>query len=151
MMKLILVSALLMALSACASQPLSAAFDQRIALANHAYQIGDLNTAEATWRQVLKIDAEVTEGWCALGHIAFRQQRYEEALRHYEQCLKLMPEQPKIWHNLAVIRIRQATETLIIGAPYQAQRAHPNLLNALLRLQRIAELETVQVDAETSP
>lgn len=149
-MKQTMLVAVLLMLTACTSQPLTQAFEARINMAHHYYKIGDLNAAEASWRALLAKDAELTEGWCALGHIGFRQQRYEEALRHYEQCLKLSPEQPKIWHNLAVIRIRQATETLIIAMPYQSQQANPKLLNALLRLQRIADLDAPQTPADVS-
>lgn len=124
-------------LSGCTSKPPSETFDRQLAAAYQSYQEGDLTSAEARWRALVQIDPELTEGWCLLGHIGLRQQRYHEALRHYQTCLELTPAQPAIWHNIAVIRIRQATEALLVGAPYQTDSEHRLLLAKLLKLQRL--------------
>ncbi|WP_198677983.1 tetratricopeptide repeat protein [Pseudidiomarina planktonica] len=125
-------------LTGCTSKPPSDVFDLQLAAAYKSYRDGDLTVAEARWRRLVKVDQALTEGWCVLGHISLRQQRYQEALKHYQRCLQLRPEQSEIWHNVAVIRIRQATEALLSGAPYDTHSQDKLLLTKLLKLQRLS-------------
>lgn len=119
-------------------------FPALISAARHAYQQGDLHAAEGLWRQLLQRDKQLYEGWCQLGHIGFRQHQYQSAVEAYQRCLQLHPQQPAIWHNLAVVRLRQATELLLQGQAYADQQEasdtqqQQQLLQHLLKLQRVS-------------
>lgn len=115
--------------------------------ATMAYQQGDLQLAEGLWRQLLERDPSLLVAWCHLGHIGFRQHAYQASLSAYQKCLRYQPQQPEIWHNMAVIKLRQASELLIQGSAYlpveegdsHTTQTYPRLLKALMQLQRVAQ------------
>lgn len=89
---------------------------QKIAIA--AYQQGDLHIAEGYWRKIVSAMPEHAQSWCQLGHVNYRLHRYQAASNAYQRCLNLAPEQANIWHNLAAVKLRQATELLLTGQAY---------------------------------
>lgn len=117
--------------------------------ATAAYQQGDLQLAEGLWRRLLERDPSLLDAWCHLGHIGFRQHAYEAALSAYQKCLQYQPQQPEIWHNMAVIKLREASELLIQGSAFIDDNRDPNqdahnysrLLNALMLLQRVSQAQ----------
>jgi cytochrome c-type biogenesis protein CcmH/NrfG len=125
-------------------------FQPAIDNAMMAYQQGDLQLAEGLWRRLLQRDPSLFMAWCHLGHIGFRQHDYDTALNAYQKCLRQQPQQAEIWHNMAVIKLRQASELLIQGSAYlpaedSASHDHKHnyqrLLNALMALQRVSQAE----------
>ncbi len=113
-----------------------------------AYRQGDLHLAEGLWREIVSDNDDGSPGWCYLGHISFRQHRYEEALRAYRHCLEFRQQQPEIWRNMAALRLRQATELLLSGSAYLAageptaaqqrfNREYRKLLRQLMALQQV--------------
>lgn len=121
----LLVLLLLLAATGCAAthSPGHDPTQQRsLKAAEQAYRQGDLHLAEGLWRDIVSDSDHVSPGWCYLGHISFRQHRYDEALSSYQQCLDFRPQQPAIWRNMAALRLRQATELLLSGTAYLADR-----------------------------
>ena len=112
-----------------------------------AYQQGDLELAEGLWRKLLARDPSLTLGWCHLGHIGFRQHHYDAAFNAYQKCLRYEPQQPAIWQNMAVIRLRQASELMLHGSAYLPATEHlsgqpqgyQRLLQSLMLLQRASQ------------
>ncbi|KFZ30114.1 hypothetical protein IDSA_11720 [Pseudidiomarina salinarum] len=113
-----------------------------------AYRQGDLHLAEGLWREIVGDEDDLSPGWCYLGHISFRQHRYEEALSSYQQCLDFRQQQPAIWRNMAALRLRQATELLLTGTAYLSDsgdtgeqqrfnREYRKLLQQLMVLQQV--------------
>lgn len=99
--------------------------DTHYQIAKKAYQQGDLHVAEGYLHRVTAVEPNHAPSWCLLGHIGFRLNRYEAAQQGYERCLRIHPQQPLIWHNLAALRLRQATELLMTGLPYLTQETAP--------------------------
>lgn len=140
----------LLILSGCnATQKINFANVQHnYSIAKSSYLVGDLHTAEGRLLNVVKAQSNHHESWCLLGHVYYRLNSYEAASNAYQSCLSLQPDQPAIWHNLAAVRLRQATELLISGLPYMATQAgekqfaanYQLLLDELARLHGVASL-----------
>lgn len=111
-----------------------------------AYHIGDLHQAEGLWQQALAANPEVYSNWCSLAQVRFRLHQYDAAAIGYQRCLEGHAAQPLAWHNLAAVRLRQATEALLEGSMYlddradseQLKRDYQALLEHLFKLQRAA-------------
>lgn len=145
-----LVGILVLALTGCNStQKVNFAnVQQHYAVAKTGYIQGDLHTAEGYLLKVVKAQPNHHESWCLLGHVYYRLNSYQAASNAYQTCLSLKPEQSAIWHNLAAVRLRQATELLIKGMPYlqatnvdkQFSTNYQLLLEELARLHGVASL-----------
>ncbi|MBR9908668.1 MAG: hypothetical protein GYB30_11580 [Gammaproteobacteria bacterium] len=114
-------------------------------LAQRAYVSGDLHQAEGLWLDIVKVMPEHTEAWCQLGHIDYRVHRYTAATHAYQKCLAITPHNVSAWHSLTAAKLREASETLLIGSAYlegeKDQRLVANyqrLLRELMRLHGIA-------------
>lgn len=123
--------------------------EQQRAIASKSYQQGDLHIAEGYLQRIVSSLPDHSDSWCKLGHINYRLNRYSAATNAYEKCLSLTPELPEIWHNLAAVKLRQATEFLLTGRAYiteQTETGEPSsfamnydrLLNELGRLHGVA-------------
>ncbi|MDX1706261.1 tetratricopeptide repeat protein [Pseudidiomarina sp.] len=124
------------------------ATERSMKAAETAYRQGDLHLAEGLLLELVKDGDNSAPGWCYLGHISFRQHRYEEALAAYQRCLEFRQQQPDIWRNMAALRLRQATELLLSGTAYLAagevsteqqrfNREYHKLLQQLMVLQQV--------------
>ncbi len=91
---------------------------QQQQVAQDAYLSGDLHLAEGLWRRAIKRNSQLQHLWCKIGHVNFRLHEYEAAFQAYQRCLADDREQPIVWRNLAAVRLRQATELLLIGHKY---------------------------------
>lgn len=106
--------------------------------AQYAYSAGDLITAEGLLREALALHAQDADSWFLLGNIYLRTRQYTAAERAYREAARLKPEQHQIWHNLAVIHIRQATQTLLEGQQHVDHDFEP-LLGWLLQVQGVSK------------
>ncbi|WP_417659876.1 tetratricopeptide repeat protein [Pseudidiomarina sp.] len=130
--------------------------EQQRAIASKSYQQGDLHIAEGYLQRIVSGLPNDSDSWCKLGHINYRLNRYSAATNAYEKCLSLTPELPEIWHNLAAVKLRQATEFLLTGRAYipesnEADSAssftvnYDRLLNELGRLHGVAGYSTEMI------
>jgi cytochrome c-type biogenesis protein CcmH/NrfG len=136
----LLLAVSLACLSGCANRPSgerSADPAELRATAQHAYRAGDLITAEGLLREALQLRAEDADSWFLLGNIYLRTRQYAAAERAYREAARWKPEQQQIWHNLAVIHIRQATQTLLEGQRHVDHDFEP-LLGWLLQVQGVS-------------
>ncbi|WP_404402437.1 tetratricopeptide repeat protein [Idiomarina seosinensis] len=102
------------------------------------YQQGDLLSAEQRLNQLHSRHLQTPESLQLLGHIHFRQQRLQAAEKAYAAAIKLDADDALNWHNLALVRLRLTTATLM-SARTQLGHLEPDdeqLLTTLLRLQR---------------
>ena len=78
-----------------------------------AYQNEDWKTAEIAYLKLTeKVPAE-PEPWFRLGNIYARTEQLDAAIFSYRKALIHDPKNSKIWHNLGVVQLRQATNTFI--------------------------------------
>ena len=76
-----------------------------------AYQNEDWKTAEIAYLKLTeKVPAE-PEPWFRLGNIYARTERLDAAVAAYRNALARNSESGKIWHNLGIVHLRQATNT----------------------------------------
>ena len=146
---IVVICIVLIGISGCAAtapkrSELPESYGKLVQNARHAYQLGDLSLAESLWRQALELRPTVQQGYCELGQISFRLHRYAEAESHYLRCLSANPKQPEVWHNLAALQIRQATEFLLQSESHDSagdNEQSGELLKLLLQLQRTELLQ----------
>ncbi len=78
-----------------------------------AYQNEDWKTAEIAYLKLTeKVPAE-PEPWFRLGNIYARTENLDAAIVAYRKALFHDSKNSKIWHNLGVVQLRQATNTFI--------------------------------------
>lgn len=81
--------------------------------AETAYRSGQLELAEGLYRQLLSEKRNYAPAWFRLGNIYTRTNRLDAAVTAYQNCINSDSEHAKAWHNLAIARVRQATDILI--------------------------------------
>lgn len=102
--------------------------------AQAAYQQGDFLSAEAMLLKNVSLFANDVDSWFLLGNLYLRTAQYAAAQRAYLQASKYKPEQAEIWHNLALVYLRMATQSLLEGALHTEADFEP-LLGWLLQMQ----------------
>ncbi|RUO25351.1 hypothetical protein CWE09_01035 [Aliidiomarina minuta] len=128
---------MMLLMSGCVSSAVNSRPSELRATAQQAYYAGDLITAEGLLRQALDYNDKDADSWFLLGNIYLRTQQYVAAQNAYQRAARLKPEQAEIWHNLALIHIRQATQTLLEGRRHVDDTFNP-LLDWLLQVQGAA-------------
>ena len=81
--------------------------------ADKAYQAQDWPTAERAYSQLSEKVPKQVEPWFRLGNIYARTDRLDEAVVAYRKALLRDSKNGKIWHNLGIVHLRQATTTFI--------------------------------------
>jgi len=82
---------------------------KKYALAMQAYQKKDWPRATSLFKSITKTDPSNSEAWFKLGNIYARENKAKEAINFYHEAAIRAPTNAKIWHNLGVIQLRQAT------------------------------------------
>ena len=152
---IIVVSALVLALAGCASSPFRKQSDAvsevspqaLIALqesAAVAYAQGNAPAATGLYTQLVQGSPNDVQAWHRLGNLELFDAHYAQALIAYEHVLRLGGGNAGVWHNVAVIRLREAQAAL---NQVQAQTPDPadaqlraNSARAAQALPRILEL-----------
>lgn len=141
MLRPVLLALALLALCACAGAPRgqSALADQNAA-ALRAYQEGRLADAERLYLALTESHPGFAEAWFRLGNLYVRTGQLAAAVRAFESCLKDSPEQTRAWHNLALVRVKQALAVLDEGEARLAQEPAQAEHLALFRARLLASL-----------
>tara|TARA_B100001059_G_scaffold235105_1_gene279703 strand:+ start:10869 stop:11318 length:450 start_codon:yes stop_codon:yes gene_type:complete len=122
-MKTLSVILMILFISACSSTPQPEAGEKinLVELENRAeaaYLAGHLDMAEGLYRTLLKSKDNYSQAWFRLGNIYTRTNRLDAAISAYQRCIQLDAEFDKAWYNLAIARMRQATDVLIDSQKY---------------------------------
>ncbi|SEH81159.1 Tetratricopeptide repeat-containing protein [Rheinheimera pacifica] len=131
-------------LTACSSapleQPVEQSFYRLVAQATQAYNEARLNTAETLYLQVLQRNPDYSEANFKLGNIYSRQGRLDAAVIKYEQALAADRSDGRAWHNLALVRVKQAVATLDIAEQEIAPDSpyYQYLLQLQLQLNKVS-------------
>ena len=136
---IIVVSALVLALAGCASSPFRKQSDAvsevspqaLIALqesAAVAYAQGNAPAATGLYTQLVQSAPNDVLAWHRLGNLELLDGHYAQALIAYEHVLQLGGGNAGVWHNVAVIRLREAQAAL-----NQVQAQAPDSADAQLR------------------
>jgi tetratricopeptide (TPR) repeat protein len=74
---------------------------------------GDAAKAEALYKSVLRQTPNDPEIWFRLGNLYANNNRPDEAAIAYQRCLIADNAFSKAWHNLSMVRLRQAYATML--------------------------------------
>jgi len=69
--------------------------------------------AEQLYKGLVKQAPNDAENWFRLGNLYARTNHPDQAVETYQHALMLDGNNPKIWHNLGVVRLRQAWASLM--------------------------------------
>ena len=100
----------LASLAGCASSPpalLKATVDQQ-RQADQAYLGGNLAQALSGYQALTRVYPQNADFWFRMGNVYVRMERPDEAADAYRHTLQIEPTHAKAWHNLGIIRLRQA-------------------------------------------
>lgn len=118
--------------------------------ANEAYQNEDWESAEKDYTYLAKNLPGETEPWFRLGNIYARTGRLDAAVATYREALVRDPKNSKIWHNLGIVQLRQATGTFIEMQEYTGPE-DPLNQRAKYVVNTIGELLATGFDAADAP
>lgn len=85
-----------------------------------AYESGEAARAEALYKSIARRAPNDSEAWLRLGNLYARNNRADEAAQAYQRALLANSGDARAWHNLGVVRLRQAWASLL-----QAQATTP--------------------------
>ncbi len=115
--------------------------------------------AVAQYEAAVRRDPACSDGWIALGNVAFAEERFETAERSYRTALKAAPHDPVACNNLAMTLMARRgnldeAEALAREALAQPGTLRPYILDTLANIQlrqlRYAEALDLVDQAETA-
>jgi len=108
-----------MTCASCSTQPRSepvreepSSLRSKLDRADLALREARLIDAESLYRDLATSHPRLPEVWLQLGNIYARQSQLEAATYSYKQGLRFSPEDGRLWHNLALLELRQSIKTL---------------------------------------
>jgi tetratricopeptide (TPR) repeat protein len=81
--------------------------------AQAAFDSGEHARAEVLYKGLLRAMPNDAETWLRLGNLYARTDNAEQAVNAYLTALSLNGNDPRAWHNLGVVRIRQAWAAML--------------------------------------
>ncbi len=108
-----------LALNGCASQTVRPPAPQQLDTHNlsqqaaKAYQANEWVTAAKLYGRLARADSANPEYWYRLGNALVRLNKADAAVAAYRQALSQDPDDTRIWHNLGIVRLHQATEAFV--------------------------------------
>ena len=99
----------------CGSMPSPKASNQRLSnvlttqkQAEAAYISNDMQRAAALYLQLTKMIPQEADYWYMLGNAYVRTDQPDRAVEAYQQTIIRNPNHTRAWHNLGIVRMRQA-------------------------------------------
>lgn len=80
--------------------------------ADDAYASGDTTAALAAYRQLATSNASDPVVWTRIGNLELLQNHPHQAADAYDKAVQLDPSDTEAWHNMVIIRLRQASAML---------------------------------------
>lgn len=78
-----------------------------------AYESGEDAKAEALYKSLVRKMPNDAETWLRLGNLYARSNHPDEAANAYQKALIANSADPRAWHNLGVVRLRQAWASML--------------------------------------
>jgi tetratricopeptide (TPR) repeat protein len=110
-------------LAGCGTAPFAKTPTQRLTYvldtqqrADAAYRSGDTEHAGALYLQLTKTIPQEADYWYMLGNTYVRTQQPDQAVQAYQQAIARNPNHTRAWHNLGIVRMRQAMAAFVSSA-----------------------------------
>ena len=100
--------------------------------ADGAYRTGDDESAARLYRTLVESMPNESPYWYRLANTLARTGNYNDAALAYQRTLVLAPENARAWHNLGIVRLRQAQQSFAQGV--ENSRAGDRVFDESLRL-----------------
>lgn len=84
--------------------------------ATEAYQADDMEHASALYLKLTRLIPQEADYWYMLGNTYVRLQQPDQAVQAYQQAIARNPNHSRAWHNLGIVRMRQATAAFVSSA-----------------------------------
>ena len=84
--------------------------------AEAAYRSNDMEHAAALYLQLTRTIPQEADYWYMLGNTYVRTQQPDKAVQAYQQAIARNPNHARAWHNLGIVRMRQATAAFVSSA-----------------------------------
>jgi Flp pilus assembly protein TadD len=115
-----------------------------------AYEGGENAKAEALYKSLVRKMPNDAETWFRLGNLYARANRPDEAANAYQRALIADNANPRAWHNLGVIRLRQAWASMMQAQEYLKPDAP--LYQAVDQvLKQLEKMPIVDADGKATP
>lgn len=112
-----------MLLAACSTTPLQKTPSDRLTSvlstqqkAEAAYHSNNMEQATALYLQLTKMIPQEADYWYMLGNTYVRTQQPDHAVEAYQQAIVRDPNHARAWHNLGIVRMRQAMAAFVSSA-----------------------------------
>jgi len=110
-------------MAGCGTAPLTKTSTQRLNYvlttqqrADEAYRAGDMAHATVLYQQLTEMIPQEADYWYMLGNTYVRTQQPDPAVQAYQQAIARNPNHTRAWHNLGIVRMRQATAAFVSSA-----------------------------------
>ena len=100
--------------------------------ADNAYRSGDNESAAQLYRALVKSMPNESPYWYRLANTLVRVGNHNDAALAYQRTLVLDPKNARAWHNLGIVRLRQAQQSFAQGV--ENSRAGDQVFDESLRL-----------------
>ena len=84
--------------------------------ADAAYRANDMQHAATLYLQLTRMVPQEADYWYMLGNAYVRTQEPDKAVQAYQQAIARNPNHSRAWHNLGIVRMRQAMAAFISSA-----------------------------------
>ena len=110
--------------------------------AQAAFDSGENARAEVLYKGLVRAMPNDAEAWFRLGNLYARSDNAEQAVEAYLRCLSLNGNDARAWHNLGVVRLRQAWASLLRANTLTAPPEPINAISAdmLRALEKVPHL-----------
>ena len=111
-----------------------ATISEALAVAVHYHQSGNLQQAEAIYRQILQVDPSNADALHLLGVIAAQVGKHDLAVEYISQAIRLRPSEQTFHNNLGNALKEQGQLAAAVGQYQEALRLKPDYAEAHINL-----------------
>lgn len=153
-----IIAAAALALTGCAATGHAPSQSTLFSLDNQAelaYTSGNTAKAEELYKALVRSAPNNYEAWFRLGNLYARTDHPDAAADAYQRALTLNSTDPRAWHNLGVIRLRQGWAALIASHSYLPEKdplyhETGDLLHYLSKMPILGEQAAAYKTADTN-
>lgn len=84
--------------------------------ADAAYRANDMEHAAALYLRLTRMVPQEPDYWYMLANAYVRTERPDDAVQAYQQAIARNPNHTRAWHNLGIVRMRQAMAAFVSSA-----------------------------------
>jgi tetratricopeptide (TPR) repeat protein len=124
--------------------------------AQAAFDSGENARAEVLYKALLRQNPNDSETWFRLGNLYARTDNADQAINAYQMCLSVNGNDARAWHNMGVVRLRQAWAALLrantlTAPPDQIHAMSTDIIRALEKVPYLSDSPSGKPVASVPP